>query len=85
MPAPKADPARCDLYGCGMIADTCTDGSETDVTGLGRKALPNLNVCFRHANWPFSEDAKTFAQTSGAYKARAPQPSIPPPSTKARV
>lgn len=83
MPAPKADPARCDLYGCGMVADTCTDGSEIDSTGEGRKALPNLNVCFRHSNYPFSEDARIFAQTSGTYKARVSTPA--PPPVKARV
>jgi hypothetical protein len=87
MPAPKADPARCDIYGCGHLADMCTDGSEVDSQGAGRKALPNLNVCARHENWPFSEDARTFAQTSDSYKNRG-QAAIPasiPPEKKARV
>lgn len=68
--APKADKPRCDLLGCGHYAVTCTDGSETDSQGLGRKALPNLNVCANHTNWPHSEDAQRFALTSDAYKAR---------------
>lgn len=70
MAAPKADAARCDLLGCGMIAVTCTDGNEVDVQGLGRKAVKNLNVCSRHGNWPHSEDAQKFALTSDAYKSR---------------
>ncbi len=63
MAAPKADPARCDTPGCGMVADRCTDGSETDVQALGRKALPNINTCPRHENWPFSDDALAFSFT----------------------
>lgn len=68
--APKADPARCDIYGCGMLASHRTDGTEKDVQGLGRKAVSNLNLCDRHENFAFSEDAKTFAQTSSTYKNR---------------
>jgi hypothetical protein len=67
---PKADPPRCDVYGCGHHAAMCTDGTEEDVQGLGRKSLSNLNVCVRHTNWPHSEDARLFAQISDAYKAR---------------
>jgi hypothetical protein len=67
---PKADAPRCDLLGCGHRATMCTDGSEVDAQGLGRSSLPNLNVCERHSNWPHSEDARLFAQTSDAYKAR---------------
>jgi hypothetical protein len=59
--APKADAPRCDLIGCGAIAIMSTDGTEEDVQGLKRPALPNLNVCSRHTNWPHSEDAKAFA------------------------
>jgi hypothetical protein len=69
--APKANAARCDLTGCGMLASTCTDGTEEDVQGLGRKAIPNLNVCTRHTNWPFSEDAaKWVLENSSNYKTR---------------
>jgi hypothetical protein len=70
MSAPKADPARCDVYGCGHIASRCTDGAETETGELKRKALPNLNVCDHHANWPFSEDARKFALSSDTYKNR---------------
>lgn len=49
----------CDVYGCGSLADLGTDGTEVDASG--RTALPNLNVCNHHANWPHSEDAKIFA------------------------
>lgn len=70
MAAPKADPARCDVFGCGMIAANYTDGSEVDEQGLGRKALKNLNVCGRHGNWAFSEDAQKFALSSDSYKNR---------------
>jgi len=58
---PKADPVRCDVPGCGMLAETSFDGTEEDVQGLGRPALPNLNICGRHTNWPHSEDARTWA------------------------
>jgi hypothetical protein len=69
MPAPKADPVKCDLLGCGHLAHHCTDGTEKDSTGLGRKAVPNINVCLHHENYPFSEDAQRFAQ-SDQYKQR---------------
>jgi hypothetical protein len=68
--APIADAPRCDLLGCGMPATSRTDGSEVDAQGLGRKALPNLNVCGRHTNWPHSEDAQRFALASDVYRAR---------------
>jgi hypothetical protein len=68
--APKVDASRCDVLGCGMIAVTSSDGSEVDAQGLGRKALPNLNVCSRHTNWPHSEDAQRFALASDVYRAR---------------
>jgi hypothetical protein len=71
MAAPKADAARCDVLGCGMLAAGCSDGTEVDVTGLKRPALKNLNVCARHTNWVHSDDAKLFAMTSDAYKRRA--------------
>lgn len=70
MAAPKADPPRCDLYGCGMLADIYTDGTEEDIQGLKRPAIPHLNVCSRHANWPHSEDAKKFCLTSDSYRNR---------------
>jgi hypothetical protein len=68
--APKADPARCDILGCGMNAAFCTTGDEVDVQGLGRKAVPNLNLCDRHANWAHSQDALIFASSSDTYRKR---------------
>jgi len=70
MPAPKADPARCDVLGCGMIATLSTDGTEKDAQGLGRPAIPHVNVCERHTNWPHSSDAQRFA-LGETYTARA--------------
>lgn len=70
MPAPKA-PVICDVPGCGLLSALTTDGTEVDVQGLERPALPNINVCARHANWPHSDDAKVFALMSGSYKQRA--------------
>lgn len=69
MPQPKADPVPCDVYGCGKFATHSTDGTEKDVQGLGRKAIPNLNVCDHHSNWPHSDDARTFATTE-RYRSR---------------
>ena len=63
MAAPKADPPRCDVLGCGMFADHCTDGTEADVQGLGRKALKNINLCTRRSNFAHSADALVFALT----------------------
>lgn len=68
--APKADAALCDILGCGMIANLCTTGDEVDAQGLGRKALPNLNLCTRHANFAHTDDAKIFALTSDKYRKR---------------
>lgn len=68
MPTPKADPAVCDVFGCGQVATHRTDGSEID--SLEREAVPHLNVCDGHANWPHSEDAKVFALQSEKYKKR---------------
>jgi hypothetical protein len=75
MPAPIADPARCDVKGCGRLAVTRTDGSEKDTAvkrvgkddvgsanePLNRAAIPRLNICDHHKNWPFSNDAKQFS------------------------
>lgn len=69
MPTPKADPVPCDVLGCGHLASHCTDGKEKDVQDLGRKAIPNLNVCDHHMNWPHSDDARTFA-TGDRYRGR---------------
>lgn len=69
MAEPKADPVMCDLYGCGRLATHCTDGTEEDSQGLDRKALPNLNVCNHHLNWPHSDDARQFA-ASDRYRKR---------------
>jgi hypothetical protein len=90
MAAPKADPAKCDVLGCGKLATTCTDGSEEDKhprpspDGTKRKALPNINICDHHENWPFSEDARAWAAGPGAdtYRARSTAASNPPPSKK---
>lgn len=70
MGTPKADKPRCDVYGCGRFATNCTDGTEVDAQGLGRKALPNINVCDHHHNWPFSTDAETFS-LSDTYRQRS--------------
>ena len=70
MAAPKADPAKCDVPGCGLIAATMTDGTEEDVQKLGRKAVVKINVCVTHPNWPFSDDALRFAASSDSYKKR---------------
>lgn len=70
MPQPKADPARCDVFGCGLIATNMTDGSEADKRKLGRKAMPFINHCGRHEDWPFSEDAQRFAQQDNNYRNR---------------
>jgi hypothetical protein len=69
MAAPKADPARCDVQGCGNTASMCSEGTEVDVQGLKRPAIKNINVCARHTNWPHSEDAKLFA-LSDIYRKR---------------
>lgn len=67
---PKADPALCDILGCGMLATLYTDGTETDIQGLGRKSVPNLNLCGRHANFSHSQDAIIFAASSDKYRQR---------------
>jgi hypothetical protein len=85
--APKADPPLCDVPGCGALAETMTDGTEQDThvrrvgkdgegtnEPLNRKAVPSLNICATHHNWPFSDDAKAFAaapSTATKYAARA--------------
>ena len=66
---PKADPAKCDVPGCAHDAASCSDGTEVDAQGLGRPAVPHLNVCTNHHNWPHSEDARAF-ELGGIYKAR---------------
>jgi hypothetical protein len=72
MPAPKADAPKCDVPGCGMAAVSCTDGTEVDAQDdLLRPAVPNINHCERHSNWPHSQDAEHFAMTSDAYKKRS--------------
>jgi hypothetical protein len=63
MGKPKADDPKCDVLGCGMKATLGTKGDEVDAQGLGRKAVPNLNLCDRHANWAHSSDAQTFTVT----------------------
>jgi hypothetical protein len=69
MPAPKPDPIRCDVPGCGMLAEMSTDGTEEDVQGLGRASIPDVNLCARHPNWSHSDDALRFAATD-TYKNR---------------
>ena len=74
MAAPKSDPPKCDVHGCGALAENMTDGTEVDSTPLGRKAIPHLNLCGHHAGWAFSEDAKAFTtsgDTAAKYQARA--------------
>ena len=63
MPAPKADPPRCDVYGCGAYAVSSTDGTEPG------KPPANINTCTSHAAWPASDDGRKFTQTD-VYKAR---------------
>ena len=55
MPAPKADPPRCDVPGCGTPAAMSTDGTEKDAavagdlkTPLNRPSIKNLNLCGQH-------------------------------------
>jgi hypothetical protein len=75
-PAPKAAAVKCDVPGCGELADRCTDGSEVDEhpnpspDGTKRPALPNINTCVRHRNWAHSDDARRFAAMDDNYKAR---------------
>jgi hypothetical protein len=67
----KPSAARCDLKGCGMFAVTCSSEDDVDEQGLKRPAIPNLNVCSRHTNWPHSEDAKKWVLENEAdYKSR---------------
>lgn len=67
--APKADPVTCDVPGCGNPANHCTDGTEEDLQAKDRPelkprpAIPNINVCPRHINWPHSRDAEAFKLT----------------------
>ena len=68
--APKADPPQCDVPGCGHLADHMTDSTEIDVQKPGRKALPKVNVCKNHENWPFSDDAREWSNRSASYKQR---------------
>lgn len=70
MPAPRTDVPKCDVYGCSRDAVMSTDGTEIDSQGLDRPAVPNLNVCNHHANWPHSDDARTFALSSEVYRKR---------------
>jgi hypothetical protein len=73
---PKAGAVKCDLPGCGMLADRSTDGTEVDEhpnpspDGSKRTAVKNINVCMRHRNWPHSDDARKFAATDDGYKSR---------------
>jgi hypothetical protein len=72
MAAPKSDPPKCDLLGCGMPASTCSDGSERDTpenAGSSRTSVPGINTCDHHVNFPFSDDARRFAQ-SEVYQSR---------------
>jgi hypothetical protein len=69
MPEPKADMVLCDIAGCGRVAAHRTDGTEKDTHGEKRPAIPRLNVCNHHLNWPHSDDAATFALTP-AYRSR---------------
>ena len=83
MAQPKAKAALCDVPGCGRPADKCSDGTEKESNvepGTDpprerikepRPALPNLNVCNRHGNWPHSPDAKAWvANNQAEYAAR---------------
>jgi hypothetical protein len=79
MPAPQADPPRCDVFGCGRLAVHYTDGTEKDAHSAPgesgpRPAIPRLNICELHLNWPHSTDAARFA-AEGTYLARKANPS----------
>jgi hypothetical protein len=65
----RTDATLCDVFGCGAPSTLCTDGTEVDVQGLGRKAIPLIYVCGHHSNWPHSNDAKEFSN-SDTYVAR---------------
>jgi hypothetical protein len=69
MPTPIATAPRCDVDGCSFDAVKATDGTESDITGLARPAVPHVNVCAHHDNWPHSEDAQRFA-ASDVYRNR---------------
>jgi hypothetical protein len=82
--APKGDQPLCDVPGCGHLATMLTDGTEKDVAvkrtapgvdePLARKSLPNLNLCEKHTNWAFSDDAKAWVaapSNAAKYAARA--------------
>lgn len=84
--APKGDQPLCDVPGCGHLATMMTDGTEKDTATrraalgldepLERPALPNLNLCGRHANWAHSEDAKAWVAApanAARYAARGNQ------------
>ena len=72
MPAPKADPPKCDVPGCGTLATMMTDGTEKEPGALNRPSVKNLNLCDHHMNWSHSEDAARFAaDPGGPYKARS--------------
>lgn len=63
-----------DLYGLKPVGQTpsIVKGKVTPhgvPKKLGRKAVPHVRVCEHHENWPFSEDAKRFADTP-PYKKR---------------
>jgi hypothetical protein len=62
--APKADPPRCDVPGCGSLATHMTDGTEKEMSG--RPSIKNLNQCDHHTGWCFSEDAQKFAADPGS-------------------
>lgn len=68
MPAPIPNRPLCDVPGCGMAAVNATDGTEVD--SEDRQALPHVNHCERHSNWPHSKDAEDFAERSSDYKSR---------------
>jgi hypothetical protein len=61
--------------GCSHVATRSTDGTEKDSQVekrsdlKARPALPKLNVCDHHENWPHSNDAQQFA-LSDKYRGR---------------
>lgn len=60
---------RCDVLGCGHLADFSTDGTEVDIQGLSRPSVKGVNVCQHHQNWPHSDDAKRFVESDDFKKA----------------
>jgi hypothetical protein len=58
---PIPDKPACDVPGCGAVADQSSTGEEVD--HLERAAIPHINTCAHHINFPHSPDGAAFAAT----------------------